>query len=77
MNRRLRLRDEVREALDQGQAVVALESTVIAHGLPYPTNLEIARRMEEVVRQQGAVPATIAVLEGQLRVGLTDEELSR
>jgi pseudouridine-5'-phosphate glycosidase len=75
MNRRLRLRDEVQEALDQGRAVVALESTVIAHGLPHPTNLKVARRMEEIVRRHGAVPATIAVLEGQLRVGLTDEEL--
>jgi pseudouridine-5'-phosphate glycosidase len=75
MTRRLRLRDEVQEALDQGRAVVALESTVIAHGLPHPTNLKVARRMEEIVRRHGAVPATIAVLEGQLRVGLTDEEL--
>ncbi len=55
--------------------VVALESTVIAHGLPYPTNLETARQMEAIVREHGAVPATIAVLDGQLRVGLSDDEL--
>jgi len=55
--------------------VVALESTVIAHGLPYPTNLETARRMEDMIRQRGAAPATIAVIDGQLRAGVTDAEL--
>jgi len=75
MERPLQLRDEVRRALDTGRAVVALESTVIAHGLPYPTNLETARAMEAIVRQHGAVPATIAVLDGKLRVGLPDAEL--
>ncbi len=55
--------------------MVALESSVIAHGLPYPANLETARRMEAIVHRRGAVPATIAVLEGQLRVGLADEDL--
>jgi pseudouridine-5'-phosphate glycosidase len=71
----LRPTNEIREALRQGQPVVALESTVIAHGLPYPINLEAARRMEDIVRRNGAVPATIAVLQGQLCVGLTDKEL--
>jgi pseudouridine-5'-phosphate glycosidase len=61
--------------MDSGQAIVALESTVIAHGLPFPTNLETARAMEARVRQDGAVPATIAVLDGQLQVGLTGDEL--
>jgi pseudouridine-5'-phosphate glycosidase len=75
MERTLQPTGEIRRALDRGQAVVALESTVIAHGLPYPTNLETARAMEAIVRQQGAVPATIAVLDGQLRIGLTDPEL--
>jgi pseudouridine-5'-phosphate glycosidase len=75
MKRSLVLNDEVRQALDTGQPVVALESTVIAHGLPFPTNLEIARHMEHIVRQRGAAAATIAVLDGQLRVGLTDDEL--
>jgi pseudouridine-5'-phosphate glycosidase len=56
-------------------AVVALESTVIAHGLPWPENLALARRLEAVVREQGAVPATVAVLGGRMRVGLTEVEL--
>ena len=71
----LQLAPEVRQALDDGRAVVALESTVIAHGLPYPTNLESARSMEAVVRREGAVPATMALLDGRLRVGLDDAEL--
>jgi pseudouridine-5'-phosphate glycosidase len=75
MERTLQPTAEIRRALDRGQAVVALESTVIAHGLPYPTNLETARAMEAIVRQHGAVPATIAVLDGKLRIGLTDAEL--
>jgi len=75
MEQLLRLSDEIQQALKADQAVVALESTVIAHGLPYPTSLETARQMEVVVRQHGAVPATIAVLDGYLRVGLTDTEL--
>jgi pseudouridine-5'-phosphate glycosidase len=71
----LRFCEQVEAALQEGRAVVALESTVIAHGLPYPTNLEAAKQMESIVRQNGAVPATIAVLEGQLHVGLTESEL--
>lgn len=75
MERHLRLSPEVRNALEDGQPVVALESTVIAHGLPYPTNLESARQMEATVRRHGAVPATVALLGGQIRVGLSDAEL--
>lgn len=75
MNEFLQIDPEVRQALDGGRAVVALESTVIAHGLPYPTNLETARSMEAVIRREGAVPATIALLEGRLRVGLGSAEL--
>ncbi|MGH9929819.1 MAG: pseudouridine-5'-phosphate glycosidase [Pyrinomonadaceae bacterium] len=66
---------EVESALAAKRPVVALESTVIAHGLPRPQNLETARRLEEIVREAGAVPATIAILQGQLRVGLTSEEI--
>ena len=66
MSRPLHLSEEVGQALQDGQPVVALESTVIAHGLPYPTNLECARQMEATVRRQGAVPATIALLTGQI-----------
>jgi len=65
----------VRAALDQGQPVVALESTVISHGLPWPENLELARRMEARVRENGATPATVALLQGQIRIGLADDEL--
>ena len=71
----LHLRDELRVALEAGRPVVALESTVISHGLPYPTNLETARRMEDVIRRHDAVPVTIAILDGELCVGLTDDEL--
>ena len=66
---------ELRAALDEGRPVVALESTIITHGMPWPDNLAMARRVEEVVRQGGAVPATIAVLEGRLHVGLTAAQL--
>ena len=61
--------DEVREALENGRPVVALESTIIAHGLPRPDNLRVAREIEDVVREHGAVPATIAILGGEVRVG--------
>lgn len=71
----LRLSPEVAEALAQGRAVVALESTIVAHGMPYPQNLETARAVEGLIREQGAVPATIAVMDGAIRVGLTDAEL--
>ena len=66
----MRYTREVSEALDGGRPVVALESTLIAHGLPRPVNLEIARAIEEVVREEGAVPATIAVVDGMVRIGL-------
>jgi pseudouridine-5'-phosphate glycosidase len=68
---------EVAEALSQGRGVVALESTLIAHGLPWPDNLETARLSESSIRESGAVPATIAVLDGAVRVGLQDDELER
>jgi pseudouridine-5'-phosphate glycosidase len=66
---------EVAQALRQGRPVVALESTIISHGLPRPRNLEVARRLEAIVREEGATPATIAVLDGRLRVGLGDGDL--
>lgn len=68
---------DVRSALDSGQAVVALESTIITHGMPYPQNLETARRVEAEVRAHGAVPATIAVMGGQIHVGLEADALER
>jgi pseudouridine-5'-phosphate glycosidase len=69
--------DEVRAALAAGRPVVALESTVISHGLPRPQNLETARRLEQAVREGGAVPATVAVLGGRLCVGLDAAQLAR
>ncbi|MEU5309882.1 pseudouridine-5'-phosphate glycosidase [Streptomyces sp. NPDC021562] len=69
--------EEVREALDSGRAVVALESTIIAHGLPRPRNLQVALELEDEVRRAGAVPATIAVLDGRPRVGLAKDQLER
>jgi pseudouridine-5'-phosphate glycosidase len=67
----------VRDALEQRRPVVALESTILAHGMPYPRNLETAQAVEAEVRAAGAVPATIAVLEGTIRVGLDEHELER
>jgi pseudouridine-5'-phosphate glycosidase len=68
---------EVAEARAEGRPLVALESTIITHGMPFPQNVETARRVEAEIRAHGAVPATIAVLEGRLHVGLTDDQLDR
>ncbi len=73
----LTVHPHVQQALVAGAPVVALESTVIAHGLPAPHNLDVARRMEAVVRSEGATPATVAVLDGHVRVGLEPAELER
>lgn len=73
----LTIDDEVAAALRDGRAVVALESTVITHGLPRPVNFELACEMESIVRQGGAVPATVAVTEGRVRLGLERNELER
>lgn len=74
-DRALEVADEVRQALWERRPVVALESTLIAHGMPYPRNAETGRRLEEEIRAGGAVPATIAVLDGRLRVGLDEKSL--
>ncbi|MFF9396461.1 pseudouridine-5'-phosphate glycosidase [Streptomyces griseoluteus] len=71
------LSEEVREATGTGRPVVALESTIIAHGLPRPRNLQVALELEDVVRREGAVPATIAVLDGEPHVGLDKGQLER
>lgn len=75
MHARLKFTPEVQEALGAGRPVLALESTIITHGMPWPRNLETARAVEDAVREAGVVPGTIAVLDGQLRVGLAGEEL--
>ena len=71
------LSSQILSALQANRPAVALESTVITHGLPRPQNLELARAMEQIVRENGATPATIALLDGQVHVGLTDAELER
>src|SRR5437660_6748987 len=71
------IRPEIADAIHHSRPVVALESTLIAHGLPWPWNLETAHRAEAAVRAEGAVPATVAVLEGRPTVGLTEDELIR
>jgi len=76
LDTKLFVREDVAAALRAGRPVVALESTVIAHGLPRPQNLETARAMEAAVREEGAIPATIAILEGRLVVGLSSEQLA-
>lgn len=75
MNKFLDIKDEVAEAIANGKPVVALESTIISHGMPYPQNVETALKVEQVVRDNGAVPATIAIIGGRLKAGLTEEEI--
>ena len=75
MHPRLEATDEVRQALADGRPIVALESTIISHGMPYPQNVEMAREVEALIRSHGAVPATIAVLDGRPRIGLSDDDL--
>jgi pseudouridine-5'-phosphate glycosidase len=71
----LDINSEVAEALVRGEAVVALESTIISHGMPYPQNVETALEVEKIVRNAGAVPATVAILNGRLKAGLSREEI--
>ena len=75
MNRYLDVAEEVRLALEEGKPVVALESTIISHGMPYPRNVETALLVEQTIRDNGAVPATIAVIGGRLKAGLSREEI--
>lgn len=75
MKQYLSITEEVQKALDENKPVVALESTIISHGMPYPQNVEMAKEVEQIVRDNGAVPATIAIIDGMIKIGLTDEEL--
>ena len=75
MPHELMITNDVRDALARGSAVVALESTIIAHGMPYPDNVRTAREVEQIVREGGAVPATIAILQGRIHIGLSPDEL--
>ena len=75
LNKYLDVNPEVAQAVAEGRPVVALESTIISHGMPYPQNVETALKVEQIVRDNGAVPATIAILGGRLKAGLTAEEI--
>ena len=72
----LDIKEEVKHALEQNLPVVALESTIISHGMPYPQNVEMAKKCEENIRENGAIPATIAIINGRIKVGLTEEDLN-
>ena len=74
---KFKISNEVRDALASGKAVVALESTIISHGMPYPKNVETALRVEDEVRKSGAIPATIAIIEGVPTIGCSREEIER
>ena len=71
----LDIRDDIKKAIAENKPVVALESTILSHGMPYPENLEFARNVEKIIIAEGAVPATIAIIGGKIKVGLSDEEL--
>lgn len=71
----LDIKPEIKKALQDGQPIVALESTIIAHGMPYPRNVETALKVEKIIRENGAIPATIAILGGKVKVGLTEGEI--
>jgi len=75
IERFLDFKDDVKEALEENRPVVALESTIIAYGMPYPENLEVAREIENIIRGYGVVPATIAIMRGKIKIGLSEEEL--
>ena len=75
MNKYLDIQPEIREALGAGRPVVALESTILSHGMPWPENLGFAAEVEEAVRAEGAVPATMALMGGRIKVGLGKEDL--
>ncbi|MFA9557482.1 pseudouridine-5'-phosphate glycosidase [Evansella sp. AB-rgal1] len=74
-NEYLQFSEEVKQAQKDGKPIVALESTIISHGMPYPQNVETAKRVEAIIRENGAVPATMAIMDGKIKVGLNDEEL--
>lgn len=75
LDKYLDIKPEVLEAINEGRAVVALESTIICHGMPYPRNVKTALEVEKIIRENGAIPATIAILDGKIKVGLTEDEI--
>ena len=77
MNHLIELHPDVKEALENNKPVIALESTIISHGMPYPQNVEMAKTVESIVREGGAVPATIAIMDGKIKVGLDEASLEK
>lgn len=77
MNHLIELHPDVKEALASNKPVIALESTIISHGMPYPQNVEMAKKVEDIVREGGAVPATIAIMDGKVKVGLDEASLEK
>jgi pseudouridylate synthase len=75
MNQYIEIREDIKRALDFKQPIVALESTIISHGMPYPSNIEMAKKVESIIYDEGAIAATIAIIEGVIKIGLNDEEL--
>ncbi|UZQ83313.1 pseudouridine-5'-phosphate glycosidase [Thermoanaerobacter sp. RKWS2] len=75
MNKFIDLSKEVKEAMEERKPVVALESTIISHGMPYPENIETAKTLENIIREHGAIPGTIAIIKGRIKIGLSEEEL--
>ena len=76
-NNILSISTEVQQAMDKGLPIVALESTIISHGMPYPQNVEMAKHVEQIIRDNGAIPATIAIMDGQFKIGLEEDDLLR
>ena len=77
MNHLIELHPDVKAALDNNKPVIALESTIISHGMPYPQNIEMAKKVEDIVREGGATPATIAIMDGKIKVGLDEASLEK
>ncbi|MGG1517782.1 pseudouridine-5'-phosphate glycosidase [Paenibacillus oryzisoli] len=75
MSQYLTYTEEVKEALANNKPIVALETTIISHGMPYPQNIEMARKVEQIIRDNGAVPATIGIMDGKIKIGLNEQEL--
>ncbi|PKR77112.1 pseudouridine-5-phosphate glycosidase [Halalkalibacillus sediminis] len=75
MNQYLSFTEEVKHAIENDLPIVALETTIISHGMPYPDNIQMAQKVEQIIRDQGAVPATIGIMDGKIKIGLNEEEL--
>ena len=73
----IKISKEIKNALEAGIPIVALESTIISHGMPYPQNLETAFLIEKIIREESAIPATIAIMDGNIKIGLTSNEIEK